>query len=160
MAVLGPPLAYARRVALKGLFTVTNYRGQIVAASWPGKHRARPKLTEKDRRQWLSDIVLATHYMDSGTTALVADTFGGSPALARDFLIMMLHGTAFAIQKEDGTWLLPIRFRNLMWKALDQITHKKRGIPTRHQLNWITTGAGAPGQVLTSRGSGLTPTWQ
>lgn len=160
MAVLGPPLAYARRVALKGLFTVTNYRGQIVAASWPGPHRARPKTTEKDRRQWLSDIVLATHYADSGTTALIADTVGGSPTLARDFLVMMIHGTAFAIQKEDGTWLLPIRFRNLMWRALDQLNMKKHGIPTRHATRWFTTGAGTPGAVLTSRGPGLTPTWQ
>lgn len=160
MAVCGPPIALARRVALRGAYTLTVDRGRIIAAAWPRGHRARPKKTERARREWMQNIVAATKYADPGTVALIRDQVGGSATLARDLLVMMIHGTAFAVQRADGRWLMPIRFRNLLWAALDKIATPEGGPLARHPQRWITASPAATGTVLTSNGPDQTPTFQ
>jgi hypothetical protein len=159
MAVAGPPLAYSRRVALRGAYTLTLYRGRIVASAWPRKHRARPKKSELARRTWLQDIVKATQYADPHMTAAVRDAVGGSATLSRDFLTMMIAGTAFSTRLANGQEILPIRFRRLLFAALDKIALQGGGIAARHPAHWITVAPAPAGSVLTSQGSNAVPTW-
>jgi hypothetical protein len=159
MAKLGAPIAYARPVALRGAYTISLHRGVIVASIWPRKHRNRPKKTENERRDWLRNMVLATKWMDSGTSSLIRDQFGGGATLARDIQTMMLAGTAFAFPLDNGKWLLPIRFRNLLWTALDKVIQLPGGPLARHPQRWITAPPGAAGTVLTSNGPAALPSW-
>lgn len=159
MAVLGPPLAYARRVALRGAYHITLYRGRIVATAWPRQHRARPKRTELERRDWLRAVILAQKHADPDTTKLLREITANSPTYARDLHTMLIAGTALSWRRADGREMLPIRYRRRLEAALDQIRTAPTGLPARHANRWITIAPGPPGSILTSRGPGQTPTW-
>lgn len=160
MAVAGGPLAFSRRVALTGAYTLSIQRGQIVAGNWPPPHRARPKTTELERREWLRVMVQMVKWADPGTLATVQDEVGGTATLARDVMMMLIAGTAFAVKNEAGKWLLPVRFRDRLWNALDQIALHERGPLARHPQRWISVPPTTAGHVYTTNGAGQLPSWQ
>jgi hypothetical protein len=131
----------------------------LVASGWPRPHLERPKLTELANRDYMKNMVLATKYADAGTQSELMDLTKGSPLLARDVLFMLIAGTAFSATNDEGKPMLPIRYRGIIWRALDQIKAGNGGPTARHPQRWITTPPGEHGTVYTSRGPGELPTW-
>lgn len=159
MAVCGPPIAYARRVALRGAYHLSVHRGQIVATIWPRPHLARPRKSELERREWMRVTNALVKRMDPETWRVIQDQVGNTSTLARDFAMMMIAGTAFSIRRADGRELLPLRFRRLMFEALDALRLRDLALLCRHPDRWRAIEQQPAGSVLTSQGPGQPLRW-
>jgi hypothetical protein len=160
VAVLGTPLPWVRKDSRRGLFYTREWRGRTVISGWPRRRKARRSALQRQKERDFAAAVLALKWLDPRLQAAYIDRCRPSQTLWRDQLMAQLYGTAFTITTSNGQTIYPRSFHEKISRALDQLGAETGALLVRAAAQWQTLPPGAPGLVLTSRGPGLTPTWQ
>ena len=152
------------RAALKGA-ALTYYNGKLqrwITRAYP---QVRPIATPsrlRARREF-SAVVKLIKLVHSETQMFAADMTKNSTWLTRDFLMSLAFGKALIVNMADGTQWMSIREAFPQVQAmLDSITDVRGSMLIRFADGWrgFSPVGTTAGQILTSNGPGLEPTYE
>ena len=133
----------------------------MVAAKFPRKRGKRRRTLEERDSIATFDAAIALYYwlVDSEREA-VREAVKGTQWLARDLHVTLMYGTFFMIYRPDGRPLYPMSYRIEVQQALDALGFNVGSILVRTDDGWLALEPGTAGQVLTSNGPGVPPSWE
>ena len=145
----------------RGGVVVKTWRGQLVAARFPRKRGIRRRtLEEQDSIATFDAAVALYRWITAEERQAVTDACKGTQWLARDLHTVLMYGTFFMLTDTTGKRLYPMAYGDKVSEALDSLGYEVGSIMVRTDDGWRYLPPGNPGQVLTSNGPGVPPSWE
>lgn len=156
----GSGAASNRGPSLRQRLMIDTARGALRVRGWPIHRARRPTLEQAARQEWFRQANWLAKYLDPEQVIYVRQAVAGTPFLPRDLLVAAMAGRLFAFAFDDGRRIYPVAARDDVSQSLDVIAHQPGQVVARGPDFWEPIGPGAAGQVLTSQGPTIAPSWQ
>lgn len=133
----------------------------MVAQKFPRGRGIRRRTIEERNSIATFDATNAMYYLlTAEERESVREAVKGTQWLARDLHTVLMYGTFFLFSRPDGRLIYPMAYNSEVSQALDALGFEVGSILIRTEDGWRAIEPGTSGQVLTSNGPGMPPTWE
>lgn len=102
---------------------------------------------------------ILSKYLAAEQQIAAREAVKGTVLMPRDIMVMSLYGRLFQFKFPDGRKVSSMAARADVSDSIDVLAQTPGDLLVRGPQFWEPISAGAPGDVLTSQGPGLTPVW-
>ena len=149
-----------RRDAFGRSVLLYSSQGQFIAAKWPEPKSAAWLRKNKIKAQGFRQVQQFFRYLPPWEHDVYVSMSEGGPFLPRDFWTMNTYQRFLAIERFDGSLLVPERSQIDVSESLDILGNPIGGILYRDAPYWKALDPGNADDVLTSNGPGAAPSWK
>lgn len=160
MATLGGRSSGYRHPSQRGRLIVQTWRGKLIVRSWPRKATTEEKRKSEPWREWFRRAALLCKYVPAEDQIRARELTEGTPLMPRDILIAAMAGRLVENFYIDGQRYVSMSLINDLTELLDLLGSEPGTVLYRGENAWAALSPGVAGQVLTSNGPGLPPTWE
>jgi len=135
--------------------------GQAHMQTWP-KKRGKPKSpVTQEQNEWFKEANLLAKYADGAAQWMAIEVAKNGPWYPRDLLMSAMAGRLFESIIIDGQEYRSVAVRDDVSSDLDFLAGTEQGtIIVRGPDLWSALTPGLAGNILTSNGTGLLPSYQ
>ncbi len=139
---------------------VDTVRGVLRVRKWPRKRGTPKSASQLWWIDWFRQANKLAKYIDAASMRRAIELTAGTGKYPRDIILQAMRGRLYVWQDQNGKVWYPMAAVQDISETLDVLAQTVGSVLARAGDRWRSLAPGIPGDVLTSQGPGVLPSYQ